>query len=130
MIDPEALASAVAVALHAGDPPLRSIVDRVEPSWSLEDPEGHYVIVRPVTLAPGLRGDGRRISDAQLVQVDLYQLRGAEVPARAAAIVALDGAKLPGLAYRVRLQSMDRVEDPADPTAIRHLATLRIPTTA
>lgn len=134
MRTPLQIASDVAEALAAAapGPELRSTVGRLPDGWTLdgEDADGgrHYVIVRPVDTAPDFAGDGKTITDAALVTIDLYEHEAHEDPARVVAIItAIDRVKLPGHSYAGRLEGLTRAPDPDADDVVRHVGTARYP---
>lgn len=90
----------------------------------------YITFLDPISLVPGMTGDGVVLTRERQVQVDLWQKTREESDPLLARVVSLvddadldtgDGRKV----FRTRMTSLQRVEDP-DPGIVHHALTLTV----
>lgn len=103
--------------------------------WRGRAPDGatlpYSTFLDPVSLVPGMVGDGEVLTRDRQVQFDLWQKAREESDALLVAFCALlDGADLvdpdtPRKVWRTRMTSLQRLDDP-DALLVHHAVTLTV----
>lgn len=117
---PTALLAAVARLVT---PTVRAVAVSSPTAWRT-DPDP-YAVVGPVSPhAPDLRGDGRTLVAATLVQIDLWEPAAVASDARLVALEEAVDGRYVDLGFRGALESTLLIPDP-DTDEVRHALTVR-----